>query len=358
MTRNPTDFGLPAVSQTLPCPVNAHNEWDPIEEIIVGDPSFGRWPAGDLGFERAARGDAFPTGPLPERVIEETREDIEAFVEVLTGLGIRVRRARPQPPHALAFAGWQTERFFTYCPRDVLLTIGDTVIESPNAFRSRACEAHAYTELLVEYLRGGARWIAAPRPRLDAATYAGDAETGSMLAETEPVFDAANVVRAGRDLFYQVSDSGNLLGARWLQSTLGDGYRVHACRGLYRGFHLDTTLVMLRPGLVLINPERVSDDNLPPLLRSWDRIVAPPMVHVAYSDLKPLGSAWIGMNVLMLRPDLAVVDRNQTPLIRLLEKHGIEVVPGLLRHGRTLGGGFHCITADVRRRGALESYFD
>lgn len=35
-----------------------------------------------------------------------------------------------------------------------------------------------------------------------------------MLGETEPVFDAANVLRAGRDLYYLVSGSGNELGAR------------------------------------------------------------------------------------------------------------------------------------------------
>lgn len=336
--------------------INSHNEWDPIEEIIVGDPSFARWPSGDLGFDRAAGDSPFAPGPLDARIVDETREDIAEFVAILERLGVKVHRPRPLPPHHLAAAGWGCDAFFTYCPRDVLLTVGDTILESPNAFRSRTSEAHAYTEVLVELMRGGGRWIAAPRPRLTAETYAGCDESGSMLAEVEPVFDAANVVRAGRDLFYLVSDSGNELGGLWLSRTLGAGYRVHLCRRLYRSFHIDTTLVLLRPGLVLINPERVNEGNLPPPLRRWDRIVAPPMVDVAQSS-RPLGSAWIGMNVLMLRPDLAVVDRAQVPLIQVLERHAIDVIPGRLRHGRTLGGGFHCITADVRRRGALEDYF-
>lgn len=62
------------------------------------------------------------------------------------------------------------------------------------------------------------------------------------------------------------------------------------------------------------------------------------------------------MNLFMLAPDLAVVERSQTPLIKLLEHNGIRCVPLRWRHGRTLGGGFHCVTLDVRRRGKLEDY--
>jgi N-dimethylarginine dimethylaminohydrolase len=45
-------------------------------------------------------------------------------------------------------------------------------------------------------------------------------------------------------------------------------------------------------------------------------------------------------------------------LIKLLEKHGLDVIPIKLRHSKMLGGGFHCVTLDVRRRGKLERYFD
>lgn len=63
------------------------------------------------------------------------------------------------------------------------------------------------------------------------------------------------------------------------------------------------------------------------------------------------------MNMLMLSPTLAAVDPTQLPLIKLLESRGIDVMPCLLRHGRVLGGGVHCITLDTRRTGKLESYF-
>jgi N-dimethylarginine dimethylaminohydrolase len=64
------------------------------------------------------------------------------------------------------------------------------------------------------------------------------------------------------------------------------------------------------------------------------------------------------MNLLMVRPDMAVVDRNQTNLMGLLEAKGITVVPRRLRHSRVLGGGFHCVTLDTVRDGGPERYLD
>jgi glycine amidinotransferase/scyllo-inosamine-4-phosphate amidinotransferase 1 len=204
---------------------------------------------------------------------------------------------------------------------------------------------------------GGYRWIIAPKPRLRDEDYITDSKASTVLAETDPMFDAANILRAGKDIFYLVSGSGNMLGYSWLQNVLGDEYRVHACHGLYSGTHIDTTLAFLRPGLVLANPARVNSDNLPPALKKWEVIYAPDMQEYNYSNISPLSSKWLGMNLLMLNPNLAVVDEHQTELIKLLEKHKIAVLPLKLRHGRVLEGGFHCVTTDVHRLGEKEDYF-
>ena len=52
-----------------------------------------------------------------------------------------------------------------------------------------------------------------------------------------------------------------------------------------------------------------------------------------------------------------VVDSFQTALSALLESKGLEVIPLTLRHSRMMGGGFHCVTLDTRRRGEMEAYF-
>ena len=91
----------------------------------------------------------------------------------------------------------------------------------------------------------------------------------TKLAENEILFEAANTVRMGRDLLYLVSASGNYLGAKWLQSVLGDEYRVHTTDKIYRSSHIDSTVLALRPGLVLLNASRVISENMPEILKKW-----------------------------------------------------------------------------------------
>jgi N-dimethylarginine dimethylaminohydrolase len=243
----------------------------------------------------------------------------------------------------------------------VLLAIEDRIIETPNVIRSRAQETSSYKELLLEYLDSGAKWFAAPKPMLRDELYDVDLERPTPR-EDEPAFDAANVLRFGEDLLYLVSATGNRRGGRWLQTILGDRFRVHFLEDVYYGSHIDSTFAALRPGLVLCNPARISNDTLPDFLRQWEVVMSPPMEMTDRFDAdylsKAIGSEWIDMNVFSISPEVVVVDSDQLGLIRLLESHGLTVVPLKLRHSKMLGGGFHCVTLDVRRTGTLQRYFD
>lgn len=223
------------------------------------------------------------------------------------------------------------------------------------ALHSRFLETFAYKDMLVEFLRSGSRWTSAPKPRLLDSRYDPAAPAGERLLDHELVFDAANVLRFGTDLLYPVSDTGNELGARWLQSAVGDTYTVHLCRGLYASTHVDSTVVSLKPGLVLLNPERVNDANMPPFLKGWNKIWCPRPVDTGYLD-RPYCSVWIGMNLLVVRPGLVIVDDRQKALIAELEAHHVDVLPMRLTHSRSLGGSFHCVSLDVRCTGSLETY--
>jgi glycine amidinotransferase/scyllo-inosamine-4-phosphate amidinotransferase 1 len=223
------------------------------------------------------------------------------------------------------------------------------MIEAPVSLRCRQFEIAAYRRLLNDYMQAGGRWVSAPRPLLEDALYVG-ADGRPGLANLEPVFDAANVLRLGNDLLYLLSSSGNLRGAQWLQQALGPEYRVHACGDLYASTHIDSTVMPLDWGLVLVNPSRVSDSNMPDMLRGWDKIWAPEMVDTGFVGRYPFSSTWVGMNVLPLGPRRVIVEASQAPLIRALSYHGVECVGMPLRHSRTLGGGFHCATLDIRRQ--------
>ena len=55
------------------------------------------------------------------------------------------------------------------------------------------------------------------------------------------------------------------------------------------------------------------------------------------------------MNMFSLDSDTVIVDKNQRELIKQLEQHSMTVIAQELRHSRTLGGGFHCVTLDLLR---------
>ncbi|AUG80588.1 scyllo-inosamine-4-phosphate amidinotransferase [Kitasatospora sp. MMS16-BH015] len=352
-------------------PVHSWDEFSTLREVVVGsalgarlpaqtDPSawlscYPSTPAGELA--------AIPVGPYEARVVEETEEDLAVLAETLTELGVTVRRPEPID-HAAEFATplWRAEGgFHSYCPRDLSLVVGETVIEVASPMRARYFEVFGLRPLFQEYLAGGARWLCAPRPRLADELFEYDAEGLPLLGESEPVFDAANVLRLGRDVFYQVSRSGNELGLRWLESTLGllGDLRLHPLRGIYGYTHIDSTIALLRPGLVLLNPERISPDRVPAALRGWDVLWCPPAevpVGPADAPVHALSESWISMNLLMVSPELAIVESGQPALVKMLEHAGITVMPHRLRHSRVLGGGFHCVTLDIRRDGGLEDY--
>jgi N-dimethylarginine dimethylaminohydrolase len=343
------------------------NEWDQLEEVIVGNPLNARFPTPDRSTQIAEFPDRpvseIPRGPFPRQIIEETEEDLNEFVQVLEKAGITVKRPETWP-HDATFStiNWESQGYYNYCPRDILLVIGDQIIETPNVIRSRAQETFSYRKLLMDYWKSGAKWISAPRPMLLESLFEGVDLEKPTPRNDEPAFDAANILRFGEDLIYLVSATGNELGGQWLQSILGDKYRVHFLKDVYYGSHIDSTLVALRPGLLLANPSRVNDETLPDILKQWKVIYSPPMENTGRFDAeyrsKSIGSDWIDMNSFSISPNLVVVDSDQSALIKLLEKEGLNVVPLKLRHSKMLGGGFHCVTLDVRRTGKLERYFD
>ena len=342
------------------------NEWDQLEEVIVGNPLRARYPTADRSTQLAEFPDRsleeIPQGPFPQWIIEETEEDLNAFVAVLEELGITVKRPETWP-HEAKFSAihWESEGYYNYCPRDIMLVIGDRIIETPNVIRSRALESFSYRQMMVDYFKSGAKWFSAPRPMLLDSLFEVDLDKPTPRND-EPAFDAANVLRLGQDLIYLVSSTGNEMGGQWLQTILGDEFRVHFLKDVYYGSHIDSTFVALRPGLMLCNPARLNDDTLPEILKQWEIIYSPPIESAGSYDAdylsRSIGSKWIEMNIFSINPNLAVVDQDQTALIKLLEKKGVDIIPLKLRHSKLLGGGFHCTTLDIRRSGTLQRYFE
>jgi glycine amidinotransferase len=88
----------------------------------------------------------------------------------------------------------------------------------------------------------------------------------------------------------------------------------------------------------------------------WDILVCPePMMP----ESRPMYncSRWICMNVLMLDEKRVIVSKGEDRLIQALKGWGFAPIPCSFWNFSTIGGGFHCASVDVRRRGELQSYF-
>ena len=340
--------------------VSSWNEWDPLKEVIVGtargaaevafEPSLAPYypqgrPLGDFGGR-----------PVIPELINQAERQLDAFARLLESFGITVRR----PDAVNHFGAVKTPDWTapcghaTACPRDVLLVIGDEIIEAPMAQRYRYFEFRAYRRLMKEYFAAGARWTTAPKPQMSAELYRDRVPT-----EFEPVFDAACFARCGRDIFWQPDLVSNETGVAWLRRHLGPGFRIHRVR--FRGplpTHIDTTLVPLRPGLVLTNPQRPCvDDSLDVFARNgWRMVDGPPSVRSGRNPARDV-SNWISMNVLVLDERTVVVEQAEKPMMELLRSLEFECVPCAFDSVYPFGGGFHCCTADIRREGVLQSYF-
>ena len=332
------------------------NEWDTLREVFVGNIENPNNPIKGKDIHcinYADRNDIRDVreGYYPRQVIEETQEDLEDLVSLLKSFGVSVKRPKTlNNSNSFSNGHWSTDGYYTYCPRDSVLIIDNNIIESPMALRSRYFETFSFRDDFIDYMKDGARWISAPKPRLFDDCYQRENLNELTLTNTEPIFDAANILRCNNDILYLLSNTGNELGAQWLQNFLGNEYKVHVLRNMYSYVHLDSTIALLRDGLCLLNPERVNEDNLPEVLKSWDKIWCTDMVDIGYYPNYNNASTWVGINLLSLNSNLVICDENQVELHKELYKNNVEVIPMKLRHARTLGGSFHCVTLDTYRR--------
>ena len=144
----------------------------------------------------------------------------------------------------------------------------------------------------------------------------------------------------------------------WLERHLDGRFRIHRVYRLSDS-HVDSMVLALRPGTLLVRHKGVAD-FLPEPLRKWDQIIPPPPEGNAFPEYDDddliLASPYIDLNVFSVSPDTVLVNEACPELMRCLERHRFSVIPVRHRHRRLFGGGFHCFTLDTVREGGPEDY--
>lgn len=301
--------------------ISSYNEWDSLKKVVVGRADHANWPVNDPVYRKEAANSlwtesAAPTGPVPQWIIDEANEDLDTLCKTLVKLGVEVVR-----PDDLNFQ--KLDGLYNYCPRDRFLVYGNTIIDPAMMYPCRDMEYQCYVNILEE----AGRILHMPRSE-------------------GLVFDAANVCRLGDSMLYLESSSGNRLAYEWLCRQF-PGVKIELCN-FYSGVHIDSTIVPLREGLVLLNGSRVNEKNLPNVFKDWNKIYINDVEAQSFHEY-PYASKWIALNMLVVDTQTVICDKNQPELIKALELWNFNVIPLELRHSRTLGGGFHCVTLDLLR---------
>ena len=203
-----------------------------------------------------------------------------------------------------------------------MLVIGDEIIETPMAWPCRYFETHSYRPILKDYFRRGARWTSAPKPQLTDELFDPDfrlPEKGEpiayILTEFEPVFDAADFFRCGRDLFVTRSNVTNASGIEWLRRHLGETYRIHEIESRCPNpMHIDTTIIAARARQAADQSRIHRRRSSPDILKKWDILVAPEPdpINDRVLSITSLCGKWLSMNILTIDEKRVIVDPHHT----------------------------------------------
>jgi glycine amidinotransferase len=371
--------------------INSFDEWSPLREVIVGSGINLAQHDLELSFKLFFHDEAYSSFYYPKyrsgrtrsndshkpkkRYVEELNEDVELFADTLTQLSVRVHRpVQLSSPLTFTTPSFTATRTPPLNVRDQLIIFGDEVIETPPQVRARYFENDLLKPVLYDYFRQGSRWTTMPRPIMtdrsfDTAWVSGrntpaaedivNPKASPLDTGFEIMIDAAQCIRFGRDVIVNVATRNHELGLEWLRRHLEGRFRLHAVERL-SGNHIDSLVLPLRPGTLLLRNESVAD-YLPEQLQRWDRIIAPEPSSNNFPDYDDddliITTPYIDLNVLSVDEETVVVNSLSPELMRTLEAAGFTVVPVRHRHRRLFGGGFHCFTVDTVRESEPEDFW-
>lgn len=367
--------------------INSWNEWDPLKRVIVGRIDSRHVGAPDPGFKNVypELGIALDDWiPISDDYLERADAQMESFVSLLEGRGITVDRPTSlDDEQHVETPDWEFNHSYgTMPPRDVLLCHGNEILEATMSQRARWFESFAYRPLLEKYFKEDPSfmWEAAPKPRLTDDSYVpgywndffntwSDAELDErmlankwQLTEKEPLWDAADALRFGKDIFIEHSAVTNQGGIDWFKRHFeAKGFRVHeiAFAGTPQPWHIDVTLVAARAGLLIQNP------SLPPLtpefhelfrMNDWEIVDAVPPSG-AKQPPYTMCHENLGYNTFSLDPNTICVEASEVGYMEQLSGLGFDVIPVPFLDVSMFGGGLHCSTVDITREGDMEDYF-
>ncbi|GFF93167.1 glycine amidinotransferase, mitochondrial [Aspergillus udagawae] len=335
--------------------IHADDEWSPLKAVIVGRAGRACFPAAPPAMIAstmpAAHVHRFRSrSPFPEDLIEKAEAELDCFAAILRAEGIRVYR----PPSGI---DWLAEEGYTGAmPRDGLISVGNTLVEACFAWECRSREIKlAYGAILEELALQDPRARIIRRP---GDTFANNLlnkdgpvkANGWIINNSRPAFDAADFMRFGTVILGQYSHVTNQAGVDYLQRHLPAGYRVEMLTvNDPNAMHIDATILPLRQGLLVYNPNKVTEAALRAheVLADWELVPYPFDPQEPEHPPLFMTSPWLCLNALVLDGKKMIVEAGDDRTAEWFETLGMTCIRCPFRHVNSIGGSFHCATVDL-----------
>ncbi|KAL9612054.1 MAG: hypothetical protein Q9167_003346 [Letrouitia subvulpina] len=333
--------------------ISADNEWSPLRSVIVGRAENSCFPDEPEHMIKATMPEDYwdqckPFNTFPSSVLRAACQELDHFAAILEKENVRIYR--PKTVRWDNIGGYSGAM-----PRDGLMVVGNTIIEACFSWRCRKKEIQqAYNCILDEFEKDpSVRVVRAPKvqspdPIYDECKHL----SGWATNNSRPAFDAADFLRFGKTVLGQFSNVTNMEGVKYLRKVVPPGYSVEIVQTTDpHAMHIDATIVPLRKGLLIYNPERVTEAALRrhKVLSEWDMHACPVKSTPRLSPPLYMTSSWIFLNILSLDEKRVVVEAEDIEFAQWLQTLGMEPIFCPFRHVNSIGGSFHCATVDLIR---------
>jgi N-dimethylarginine dimethylaminohydrolase len=351
-----------------------YTEFDPLQEVIVGD----CYNPGDLDW-------IFPKETLSgfNKILEETKEDLNKLSNFLINSKIKVHR-----PEVIKYKkNFDLVDFnvkIPICPivpRDQYIVIGKKILQTYTSYTDRYFDSLSYIKIFSKLFKEGYNWISQPPPMLkdlsETDNWITKENIYSEILKEQILLHTAIMFKAGDTIIFNGEGPGSKLGVDWIKKNLDDISFIENKNTILKNYgHIDH-------GFILINDETVIHAGVewvPLCLRnkklidikkylpktSTERYIKDyKSCDGKYSNswLEKYLNTWRGysqevcfdLNVLILDSNNILFGRHIPELFNYLKTLNINCHFVEQRHELYWEGGIHCCTLDVKRKGLKRS---
>lgn len=346
-----------------------YTEYDPLESVIVGD----TYSPGDVDHLLSNNTAQF------NRILEETKQDLDHLADFLEQGNVEVLRPTLHRYDPVKMPEFDIQfPIAPVVPRDALMVIGNTIIQTYTSYTDRYFDAVSYYPIFESMFRQGYRWVSQPPPMLTNLNtehdwFVSDRTYKDKLSD-RVLWHTATMYRVGDAVIVNHEGPGSHTGLEWCRRELPEYRFIDNTGTRFNGFgHIDHGFVMIDDETVihagidwvpecLRNKQLIDVSDCLPALKldryAQDYAQARNKMDVDWLD-KYLEN-WRGysqevcfdLNVLVIDRHNIVFARHLPDLFAKLKTLQIEchVIPQ--RHYLFWEGGIHCSTLDVKRKGS------